>query len=234
MFSLLEALRETCFRKPEVNICVLGLDGAGKTTVLERAKGLFGSRLPAMPPDKIQPTVGMNLAKLDVSGCRVTFWDLGGAARVRSLWPRYYADAHGWVYVVDAADADRLREARDAFDQACDHPDLRDAPCVVLANKQDAASACGADELATLLEVRLKNDARRVVDLRPASARDAPKLQAASVKRVPSTRDQSHARGSYAQRRQEQEAEPWLKLEVRQKDEEPSRAKRAKLEPAGS
>ena len=68
----------------------------------------------------------------------------------------------------------------------------------------------------------------------PASARDAPKLQAASVKRVPSTRDQSHARGSYAQRRQEQEAEPWLKLEVRQKDEEPSRAKRAKLEPAGS
>ena len=174
MFSLLEALRETCFRKPEVNICVLGLDGAGKTTVLERAKGLFGSRLPAMPPDKIQPTVGMNLAKLDVSGCRVTFWDLGGAARVRSLWPRYYADAHGWVYVVDAADADRLREARDAFDQACDHPDLRDAPCVVLANKQDAASACGADELATLLEVRLKNDARRVVDLRPASALDAP------------------------------------------------------------
>ena len=104
MFSLLEALRETCFRKPEVNICVLGLDGAGKTTVLERAKGLFGSRLSAMPPDKIQPTVGMNLAKLDVSGCRVTFWDLGGAARVRSLWPRYYADAHGWVYVVDAAD----------------------------------------------------------------------------------------------------------------------------------
>ena len=65
----------------------------------------------------------------------------------------------------------------------------------------------------------------------PASARDAPKLQAASVKRVPSTRDQSHARGSYAQRRQEQEAEPWLKLEVRQKDEEPSRAKRKKLNP---
>ena len=67
-----------------------------------------------------------------------------------------------------------------------------------------------------------------------ADEADAPKLQAASVKRVPSTRDQSHARGSYAQRRQEQEAEPWLKLEVRQKDEEPSRAKRAKLEPAGS
>ena len=68
----------------------------------------------------------------------------------------------------------------------------------------------------------------------PASSRDAPKLQAASVKRVPSTRDQSHARGSYAQRRQEQEAEPWLKLEVRQKDEEPSRAKRKKLNPTGS
>ena len=59
-------------------------------------------------------------------------------------------------------------------------------------------------------------------------------MKPSTTKRVPSTRDQSHARGSYAQRRQEQEAEPWLKLEVRQKDEEPSRAKRAKLEPAGS
>mmetsp|Transcript_20337 Transcript_20337/g.62649 ORF Transcript_20337/g.62649 Transcript_20337/m.62649 type:complete len:201 (-) Transcript_20337:23-625(-) len=170
MFSLLEALRETCFRKPEVNLCIVGLDGAGKTTVLERAKAEFGSRLPALPPEKITPTVGMNLATLDLAGCRVTFWDLGGAARVRSLWSRYYADAHGWIFVVDAADADRLREARNAFAEACDHIDLRDAPCLVLANKADVAGCCGADELASLLEVRAKNTARRVVDLRRCSA----------------------------------------------------------------
>lgn len=68
----------------------------------------------------------------------------------------------------------------------------------------------------------------------PASARDAPKLQAASVKRVPTTRDQSHARGSYAQRRQAQEAEPWLELVVHQKDGAASKAKRARLNPTGS
>ena len=67
----------------------------------------------------------------------------------------------------------------------------------------------------------------------PAS-RATPQAAGRLGQRVPSTRDQSHARGSYAQRRQEQEAEPWLKLEVRQKDEERRGPKRAKLEPAGS
>ena len=202
------AVPESPARQPtsQVNLCIVGLDGAGKTTVLERAKAEFGSRLPALPPEKITPTVGMNLATLDLAGCRVTFWDLGGAARVRSLWSRYprprrdplpsrnihvvaaapprpdssegltrrprryYADAHGWIFVVDAADADRLREARNAFAEACDHIDLRDAPCLVLANKADVAGCCGADELASLLEVRAKNTARRVVDLRRCSA----------------------------------------------------------------
>ena len=37
--------------------------------------------------------------------------ELGGAARVRSRWPRYYADAHGWVYGGDAADADADADA---------------------------------------------------------------------------------------------------------------------------
>ena len=64
----------------------------------------------------------------------------------------------------------------------------------------------------------------------PASSRDAPKLQAAGPAPA-STRDQSHARGSYAQRRQEQEALV-LKLEVRQKDEVVA-GQMAKLEPAG-
>ena len=66
----------------------------------------------------------MNLAQMELARSKVTFWDLGGGASARSLWARYYAETHGVVFVVDAADADRLREARDAFRGALDHPDL--------------------------------------------------------------------------------------------------------------
>jgi ADP-ribosylation factor related protein 1 len=170
MFSLLEALKETCFRRPELNVCIIGIDGAGKSSILERAKSAFGSRLPPLPLSKITTTVGMNLAKMDLGGCRVTFWDLGGSARIRGLWTRYYAETHAFIFVVDAADADRLREARDAFCAAFDHADLSDAPCLVLANKADAPGACGRDELATLFEIRSRDAVTRRVDLRPCSA----------------------------------------------------------------
>ena len=178
MFSLLEALKETCFKQPELNICIVGVDGSGKTSVLERAKGAFGSRLPPLPLSKITPTTGMNLAQMELARSKVTFWDLGGGAATRSLWARYYAETHGVVFVVDAADADRLREARDAFRGALDHPDLADAPFLVLANKQDAVGACGADELATLFEVReLQRAGRRSVDLRACSCADAANVE---------------------------------------------------------
>ena len=178
MFSLLEALKETCFKQPELNICIVGVDGSGKTSVLERAKGAFGSRLPPLPLSKITPTTGMNLAQMELARSKVTFWDLGGGASARSLWARYYAETHGVVFVVDAADADRLREARDAFRGALDHPDLGDAPFLVLANKQDAVGACGADELATLFEVReLQRAGRRSVDLRACSCADAANVE---------------------------------------------------------
>jgi len=82
-FSLLEAMSETCFRKPEVNIVLIGVDGAGKTSILERMKTLFQSagrkKPPSIPIDKVQATIGLNIAKFDIAACRVVVWDLGGA-----------------------------------------------------------------------------------------------------------------------------------------------------------
>ena len=117
---------------------MLGLDGAGKTTVLERAKGLFGSRLDARDAAGQDPAdgrhepgqAGREWVSRDVLGPR------GRGARPLALAALLRGRARR-VYVVDAADADRLREARDAFDQACDHPDLvQMRPVCVLANKQ--------------------------------------------------------------------------------------------------
>ncbi|KAH8050578.1 hypothetical protein JL722_11231 [Aureococcus anophagefferens] len=148
MFSLLEALKETCFKQPELNICIVGVDGSGKTSVLERAKGAFGSRLPPLPLSKITPTTGMNSRRWS-SRAKVTLWDSAASAVALGALLRGDARRH-----------------------------LADAPFLVLANKQDAVGACGADELATLFEVReLQRAGRRSVDLRACSCADAANVE---------------------------------------------------------
>ena len=63
-----------------VRVLIIGLDNAGKTTLLEQMKGLFRSQRPGIPPDKIPPTIGLNIGKLDIGDCHVVIWDLGGQA----------------------------------------------------------------------------------------------------------------------------------------------------------
>ena len=74
---------------------------------------------------------------MDVGTCRVIFWDLGGQVRMRSIWEKYYAEAHGMIFVIDSADVGRMDEANLAFDAVRDHEELRGIPVLLLANKQD-------------------------------------------------------------------------------------------------
>lgn len=62
-------------------------------------KGIF-QHSSGIPLDKIPPTVGLNIGRMDINNCRVIFWDLGGQARLRSIWDNYYAEAHGLMFVI--------------------------------------------------------------------------------------------------------------------------------------
>lgn len=161
MLSLIAAMSEACFRRPELNVVVVGLDNAGKTAVVDRLKLAFG---PSRKVGKLdtKPTMGMNFAKLDIAGCRVTFWDLGGSKKLRGLWERYYADAHGWIFVLDSADRERLAEARDEFLKQ----QPNDLPCLVLLNKADLTDCLSVEELRRSFE--LSDDENHIV--RSASA----------------------------------------------------------------
>ena len=117
MFGLIHGFIQHISAKDEVQILILGLDGAGKTTLLEQMKGIY-KKTPGIPPDRIPPTIGLNLGKMDVNNCRVIFWDLGGQVRMRSIWEKYFAEAHGMIYVIDAADEERMEEARLALGEA--------------------------------------------------------------------------------------------------------------------
>jgi ADP-ribosylation factor related protein 1 len=146
MFGLVHGLYVHYTAKLELNILILGLDNAGKTTMLEQLKGIY-KKMPGIRPDRIPPTIGLNIGKMDVAGCKCLFWDVGGQQKLRSLWDRYYAEAHGMVFVLDANDPDRLDEALRTFEAVRESEELRGIPILIIANKQDLPAAMSADEL---------------------------------------------------------------------------------------
>ena len=134
MFGLIYGLMEHVLRKEELHILILGLDKAGKTTLLEKMKEMHG--LPGLEWDKILPTVGLNVGRIDMFNVLLIFWDLGGQVGLRTIWDKYYDEAHAVVFVVDAADDGRLQDCKAALDKVLGHRDLVSAPLLVLANKQ--------------------------------------------------------------------------------------------------
>nr|QXF29029.1 Arfrp1 [Vischeria sp. CAUP Q 202] len=167
MFSLLAGLLRYFFSKTEVHVLILGLDHAGKTTLLEQSKGIF-RKISGIPPEKITPTVGLNVGKMDIESCFVILWDLGGQVRMRSIWDKYYSDAHGVIFVLDAADVARFEEAKLAFASIVEHDALHGVPVLLFANKQDLPGALSSDDIAASLEVgKVQNHRTRV---QPCSA----------------------------------------------------------------
>lgn len=146
MFSLLYGFWKLLFRRAEFHIIILGIDAAGKTSILERLKAMFAG-MEALAPGKIPPTVGLNIGRMRINRTQITFWDLGGQSRLRSLWEKYFSEAHGLLYVVDSVDRSRLDESRDVLRGLLHNPDLAGIPVLVFANKQDAPGALTPHEI---------------------------------------------------------------------------------------
>ena len=143
---------------------ILGVGGAGKTCVLESLKTRF-SLMPGLTPAQIVPTVGLNLARLEVPAESATatttcvFWDLGGARGLREIWERYYAECDGVLFVMDAAAAEESDESEETqtavLRSVLADSRLRGAPALVLVNKADAVTDTRADATAKRCEAAL-------------------------------------------------------------------------------
>lgn len=151
MFSLLFGLWRYLFSKAEYHVLILGIDKAGKTTLLERVKSIY-TDYEGIPPDRIVPTVGLNIGRVEAHKSKLIFWDLGGQLGLRTIWEKYYEEAHAVLYVVDSACSERFDDARGTLEKVLRHEDLMGAPVLVMANKQDLPGALKSEELAQQLE----------------------------------------------------------------------------------
>ncbi|RLN13233.1 ADP-ribosylation factor-like [Panicum miliaceum] len=139
----------------EVKVVMLGLDAAGKTTILYRLH--VGEVLSTVP------TIGFNVEKVEHKNVAFTVWDVGGQDKLRPLWRQYLSNSDALIYVVDSMDRDRIRVAREEF-QAVKDPLMLNSVILVLANKQDMKGAMKPPEVGQRLGVYdLKNRTSRVV-----------------------------------------------------------------------
>ncbi|KAG2496914.1 hypothetical protein HYH03_004920 [Edaphochlamys debaryana] len=141
MFGLIYNLYKFCKKKAErkITIALLGLDNAGKTTLLNALKGEVEA--------DTTPTFGFNTSTLQDGKYTIEVFDLGGGKSIRSVWSRYLAEVHGIVYVVDAADAQRFEESKKVLAEVLENQYMRDKPIAVFANKQDLPTASSPAEV---------------------------------------------------------------------------------------
>ncbi|XP_006730898.2 ADP-ribosylation factor-like protein 9 isoform X1 [Leptonychotes weddellii] len=128
------ALTKPPLEPPEKNkqILVLGLDGAGKTSVLH---SLALNRV----QHSVAPTQGFNAVCINTEDSQMEFLEIGGSEPFRSYWEMYLSRGLLLIFVVDSADHNRLPEAKKHLHQLIGtNPIL---PLVVFANKQDLEAA---------------------------------------------------------------------------------------------
>jgi len=125
--------------KKDVRILMLGLDGAGKTTILYQLK--------KEEHYNKHPTIGFNVERIEHKNFNFNIWDVGGQDKIRHLWIHYYKNTDGLIFVVDSNDQDRIDEAAEELKKLLAEEELKNCPVLVLANKQDLNGALALGEV---------------------------------------------------------------------------------------
>ncbi|KAI9767427.1 MAG: ADP-ribosylation factor-like protein 8B-A [Geoglossum simile] len=156
-------------RATEMDITMIGLQNAGKTSLL---RVLAGGEFTI---DSI-PTVGFNMKRVQKGHVTLKCWDLGGQPRFRSMWERYCRGVNAIVFIVDSADRAALPIARDELHALLEKPVLDGIPLLVLGNKSDLEDKLSVDEL--IEEMDLRAVSHREVSCYGISAKEETNLDA--------------------------------------------------------
>ncbi|EDO48360.1 predicted protein [Nematostella vectensis] len=138
------------FGKKQMRILMVGLDAAGKTTILYKLK--LGEIVTTIP------TIGFNVESVEYKNISFTVWDVGGQDKIRPLWRHYFQNTQGLIYVVDSNDRERVNESKEELNKMLQEDELKDAVVLVMANKQDLPNALSVSEITEKLGLQSIRD----------------------------------------------------------------------------
>ncbi|ETV98791.1 hypothetical protein H310_08301 [Aphanomyces invadans] len=134
------------FSSKRRRIIMLGLDAAGKTTILYKLK--LNETVHTVP------TIGFNVETFKYKNVEFTAWDIGGQDKLRPLWKYYYQNTDAVIFVVDANDTHRVHLASDELHRMFGEDELRDSKLLVYANKQDLPNAMPTTDIVAKMNFR--------------------------------------------------------------------------------
>ena len=145
MNSILNFFKDMLYKlglwKKNAKIVFLGLDNAGKSTLLSVLKT---GRVTQLDPTKHAQSEQLQIGKVNMHA-----FDLGGHSAMRKVWREYFPKIDAIVYLVDAADPSRFEESKKEFDNIVGTTELGNIPILILGNKIDKMGAVSEDELRT-------------------------------------------------------------------------------------
>lgn len=132
-------------KEKEMRLLVLGLDNAGKTTIIKKFNG--------EDIDKISPTLGFNIKSLQYQNFKLNVWDIGGQKTIRSYWRNYFEQTDGVIWVVDSSDKMRLDDTKAELHSLLKQEKLMGATLLIFCNKQDIQGSLTCDQIKQYLEL---------------------------------------------------------------------------------
>ncbi|KAL9656374.1 hypothetical protein ABK040_005140 [Willaertia magna] len=172
LMSILKKLKE---QEKQMRILILGLDNAGKTTIVKKLKN--------QPIDTISPTLGFiietiyyekeeeNTTSDDQSlptnnklSFKLNIWDIGGQKSIRSYWRNYFENTDGLIWVVDSADTERLEDCKKELSMLLGEEKLAGASLLILANKSDLNNALSVESIAQYLGLEKLSKSTEITD----------------------------------------------------------------------
>ncbi|WDK16726.1 ADP-ribosylation factor family protein [Colletotrichum graminicola] len=138
---MLSILRKARLKDKEMRILMLGLDNAGKTTIVKKIMG--------EDVNSVSPTLGFIIKTIDYDGYLIALssWDVGGQKTLRSYWRNYFEKTDALIWVVDATDRLRIEDCREELHGLLQEERLSGASLLVFANKTDVNGCMNEREI---------------------------------------------------------------------------------------
>ena len=140
-------------------IIILGIQNAGKTTILYRLS--LGQLV------QTTPTIGSNVEEISYTNVKLQAWDLGGQESTRSVWDVYFVNTDAIIYVIDSHDTN-YDESKTQFYKLLENEALKNAVILIYANKQDLSGAKSVNDIIQIYELNKLKD--HVWNIQPCSA----------------------------------------------------------------